>query len=134
MRVSGPPQHGHDLNASRGIVITGFDAKSAARFRPVPRMILVVPVALVAPSSASFATLRLHPNLRRAPTLFPHRDLPVLIERRQRIPAHLAQQVLVIAQAIRADAFAHRASGLVGMPANAEPASSCQGRAPAAGA
>src|SRR6185295_15186337 len=95
---------------------------------PMARGTFVLSISLLRPAwcMRSLSALCLDPNLRRASTLLPHSDLPLLVERGQRIAPHLAQQLVVIAQAIRANALAHRASGLLGMAAIAEPTTSGQ--------
>src|SRR4051812_22451426 len=70
--------------------------------------------------ASRLATLHLQSHLAFAATRLPLRQLLLPLDRRERVAVHLAQQLLVVAQAIGRHAFAHRAAGFVTMPAVAK--------------
>src|SRR6186713_2256855 len=76
-----------------------------------------------APRSPSIlAALEFHALARQATARLPLRQLLVALEHGQRVAPHLAQQLVVVAHAVDAHAFAHRAAGFLLVAAIAEAA------------
>ena len=77
---------------------------------------------ITARTRSAVAALHLHPHPRLLAARLPGRELLAPLDPGQRIAPGLAQQLLEVAQAIRVDAVAHRAAGLVAVGAVAEAA------------
>src|SRR5205814_8001396 len=66
--------------------------------------------------------LHLHPRLRRLAARAPHRGLLLPLQHPHRVAARFAHQLVVVAQAVAADALAHGAARFLLMAAVAEAA------------